>query len=105
MARAPPSPFSAGAVIWKASQVAPYPIISAWIFAPRFRACSISSKTRTPAPSAIINPSLSLSNGRQAFCGSSFLVLRAFIAQKPATERDVTEASEPPVSIILASPY
>src|SRR2546425_1225448 len=49
----------------------PYPTISPWILAPRFRACSHSSRISTAAPSPITKPSRSLSNGRLAVAGSS----------------------------------
>jgi 3-oxoacyl-[acyl-carrier-protein] synthase-1 len=51
------------------SDVAPYPVNSAYIFALLAFACSYSSKTIAPPPPAIINPSLSASYGLDAFSG------------------------------------
>ena len=57
-----------------------------------------------PDPSPITKPSLSLSKGRDAFAGSSFLNDNALMEQKPATAIDVIDASVPPVIITSASP-
>ncbi len=57
-----------------------------------------------PDPSPITKPSLSLSKGLLADFGSSFLVDIAFMAQKPAKDKGVIEASEPPDTIMSASP-
>ena len=51
------------------------------------RACSSSSSTTTPAPSPNTNPSRSLSNGRLALVGSSFLKERALADANPATPK------------------
>src|SRR3954452_2204727 len=48
--------------------------------------------------------SRSRSNGREARCGSSFRVLNAFIAEKPARPIGIIEASEPPARKMSASP-
>jgi hypothetical protein len=57
-----------------------------------------------PLPSAITNPSRSLSNGRLAASGSSLRVVMARAAQKPAIASGVIAASEPPAIIASASP-
>ena len=57
-----------------------------------------------PAPSAITKPSRSLSKGRLAFSGSSFLVESALSAQKPPTPSAVIQLSVPPEIITSASP-
>src|ERR1035437_7562332 len=77
---------------------------SARMCAPRARANSSSSRMRMPAPSPTTKPSRSLSNGRQAWVGSSLRVERAFMAAKPATPSGVMEASVPPAIIASASP-
>ena len=63
-----------------------------------------SSITIVPAPSPITKPSLSLSNGRLAVLGSSFLSLSAFMALKPPIPLALMTASLPPVSTISALP-
>src|SRR3990167_11028391 len=50
-------------------------------------------------------PSRSLSKGREAFSGVSFLRDKALSEQKPPTPKWVIELSVPPASIISASPY
>ena len=57
-----------------------------------------------PAPSPSTKPSRSLSNGRDAVLGSSFLVERAIIALNPPTPLAVPAASEPPHTITSAFP-
>ena len=90
-------------MIWKASQVAPYPTISAKILAPRACACSNDSTTTIPAPSPITKPLLSLSNGIEALIGSS-LNVNAVKEAKPETPRGVIAASVPPATITSTSP-
>src|SRR5437899_579582 len=68
----------------------------------RVRPCSSSSTTKTPAPSLRTKPSRSLSNGRLAAGGLSFLVERARAEQKPPSPIGVMAASLPPVSITSA---
>ena len=58
-----------------------------------------------PAPSPMTKPSRSLSQGREAFSGSSLRVDSAFIAQKPPSEVGVVAYSAPPAIIASASPY
>src|SRR5829696_10293367 len=57
-----------------------------------------------PAPSPMMNPSRSLSNGRLALSGSSLRVDIARIAAKPPTLIGVIAASDPPAIIATASP-
>ncbi len=57
----------------------------------------------TPAPSPMMKPSRSLSNGRLARCGSSLRVDSARIAAKPPTPIGVIAASDPPAIITSAS--
>src|SRR2546421_606177 len=54
----------------------------AYTVASRARACESDSSTSMPAPSPSTNPSLALSNGRDARSGSSFLVDMARITAK-----------------------
>ena len=96
-------PSSSGAVTWFASQVAPYPEISQYIFAPLFLACSYSSRISIPAPSPITNPPLSASNGIEALAGS-VAVLNAFMAENPPIPNGVMLASEPPHTHISLYP-
>ena len=72
--------------------------------APRCFACSSSSRTTTPAPSPRTNPSLSLSNGLDAFIGS-VEVESAVRLVNPATPVSQIHPSAPPASITSASPY
>src|SRR6476659_7005362 len=72
--------------------------------APRRCACSSSSRMTTPAPSPMMKPSRSLSNGRQAVEGLSFCVDSARMAPNPPTLIGVIAASEPPAIIAIASP-
>ncbi len=74
MARAIPSPPSAGAAKWVASAVVPQRMISRWILASRSVGCSRLSKMRMPAPSLMASPSRVASKGRQAVSGSSLSV-------------------------------
>jgi len=62
------------------------------------------SRTSTPAPSPITNPSRPRSNGREAAAGSSLRVESARIAAKPATSGSEMTASADPASITSASP-
>ncbi|CSB57346.1 Uncharacterised protein [Vibrio cholerae] len=57
-----------------------------------------------PAPSPSTKPSRSLSQGRDAFCGSSLRVESAFAAPKPAMPSGVDAFSAPPATIASASP-
>jgi hypothetical protein len=92
----------------------PYPTISAYILAFLLFACSYSSNTIIAAPSLITNPSLSLSKGREAVLGSSFLVeseraLRHYQVNVTYFENapianGQTAASAPPAIITSASP-
>src|SRR5437868_14916823 len=52
----------------------------------------------------MMKPSRSRSNGREARAGSSFLVERARMAAKPATDIGVMADSAPPQIITSASP-
>ena len=90
--------------MWNASALIPYPMTSPCIRAPRCKAVSKSSSTTIPAPSPITKPSRSLSNGRDAFSGSSLRVDSAFMLEKPAIASGVTAASAPPVIIMSAAP-
>ncbi len=49
-------------------------------------------------------PSRSLSNGREACCGSSLRVLMARMAQNPPMPMGTMVASAPPAKMALASP-
>ncbi len=71
--------------------------------APRFLACSNSSRIKIPPPSPITNPSRSVSNGRLAVVA---IVTRrhCLIVQNPAIPVGVIDASDPPVAITFASP-
>ena len=62
------------------------------------------STTKAPAPSPITNPSLSLSNGLEAFLGLSFLVDSAFIAANPPIPAPQTADSAPTTKILSAPP-
>ena len=73
--------------------------------APRFFACSSSSSTTTPAPSASTKPSRSLSHGRLALVGSSLRVDIARAEQKPPIGTPDVVYSAPPATITSASPY
>nr|AFK47420.1 unknown [Medicago truncatula] len=74
------------------------------MFAPLFLACSNSSKTKTPAPSPMTNPSRLVSQGRDALEGSVFLWESALHATKPPKPIGIIAESEPPQSITSASP-
>ena len=78
--------------------------LSVYFFAPLAFACSYSSKISAPAPSPKTKPSLSLSKGRDAVLGSSFLVDKACMALNPPIPAIVTAASEPPETIMSAKP-
>ena len=72
--------------------------------APRFTACSYSSNTRMPAPSAMVKPLRRASNGVQA--SSKVLALvSALLLAKPPMARGCIAASEPPVMMASACPY
>ena len=103
MQSAAPLPSSSGAVIWFASQLAPYPAISPRIFAPLLTACSYSSMIRIPLPSPITNPLLSLSKGIDARAGSSESE-RAFIEAKPPIPSSQIQLSAPPQAITSEYP-
>ena len=72
--------------------------------APRALANSSSSRTRQAAASLNTKPSRSLSNGREALCGSSFRRDRACIALNAPIATLMTPASLPPASITSAWP-
>src|SRR4051812_21761243 len=73
--------------------------------APRACADSMSSSTSITAPSPSTKPARSLSNGREAFSGSSWCSLvSAPSSPKPMTSNHVVSASLPPASMTLASP-
>lgn len=57
-----------------------------------------------PAPSPMTKPSLSLSQGLDAFVGSSLRLERARQAINPPTPEGMTAASAPPASMRSASP-
>ena len=57
-----------------------------------------------PAPSPSTNPSLALSNGRDARSGSSFLVDMARITAKDPMFSGMMAASVPPASTTSARP-
>ena len=75
------------------------------MFAPRFLACSYSSKIKAPPPSPITNPSRLTSKGREASDGFSFCVDKAFNAENPPIPDSLMAASEPPATIISAFPH
>ena len=104
IALAPPSPPGAGDVMWYASDVAPYPTISAYIFLFLNFACSNSSNITIPAPSPITNPLLSLSNGILALF-LSVACESAFILVNPAIPIGVIAASVPPDITISWYPF
>src|SRR5216684_3476664 len=72
--------------------------------APRARAPSSSSRINTPAPSPTMKPSRSLSKGRLARCGASFLVESARSAPNPPIPIGVIAASDPPAIMTSAAP-
>src|SRR3954454_1415098 len=74
------------------------------MWAPRACACSSASRMRTPAPSPMMKPSRSLSNGRHALSGASLRVESARMAAKPPSPMWVMAASEPPAIIASAAP-
>src|SRR3989338_7851196 len=70
----------------------------------RLSACCKFSSTTTAAPSDWTKPLLSLSNGREAAVGESlYLFVSACMFANPATTKGVRAASEPPVTITVAS--
>ncbi len=85
--------------MWWASAVLAEPSTSARGVAPRARACSSSSSTRTPAPSAMTKPSRSLSKGRD-----TPVVDSAVMFSKPATPVGVMALSVPPVTTASQRP-
>ena len=72
--------------------------------APRFCACTRSSRTSTAAPSPMTKPSRFPSKGRLAPAGSSLRRESARMAANPATASGVTPASLPPQSMTSARP-
>ena len=60
-AAAMPRPEGSGWVMWWLSEDIAWPTASAYTRAPRRSACSADSRTTTPQPSAITNPSRSVS--------------------------------------------
>ena len=104
MASATPSPSGCGSVMWCASQLYEPPNTSANGVAPRAKACSSDSNTKTPAPSPITNPSRSLSHGLEALVGSSLRLDMALTEQNPPMPLGRMAASLAPASIRSASP-
>ena len=104
MARVAPRPVGSGAEMWKASAVSAAPTTSAWMVAPRARACSADSSTTTPAPSPNRNPSRSRSNGREACAGSSLRLDSAPMLASAAKATGSSGASEPPARTTSTSP-
>ena len=72
--------------------------------APRARASSRSSSSKTAAPSDKTKPSRRASYGREARSGSSLCVLRACIALKTVSPPRLSAESVPPASIRSAVP-
>ena len=72
--------------------------------APRFLACSSSSRITTAEPSDSTKPSRSLSNGREARVGSSLRVESAFIDANAERVSGVIAASAPPATMTSQSP-
>ncbi len=72
------------------------------MFAPRAMACSRSSRTRVAAPSPMMNPSRSRSNGRLACSGSSLRNDRAREDEKLAMATSTMPASVPPAIMTSA---
>src|SRR4030095_1755610 len=68
------------------------------MLAPRWSAWDSSSRTRMAAPSPRTMPSRSRSKGRQASCGTSFLVDSTRMEQYAAKVNRVKGASAPPAS-------
>ena len=97
MARAAPSLL--GLTISIASEDIEKPATSANIVAPRFFACSNSSKIKIAAPSPCTIPSLVEQNGRQ---DSLDIILRPSHAFIPPKHNML---SEPPVIAIFISPF
>ena len=79
--------------MWWASALIPPPKRVAKIFAPLFFADSSDSITKTPEPSPKTKPSRSLSQGREAFSGSSFLLEIAWAVLKAQMFKSVTDPS------------
>jgi hypothetical protein len=69
------------------------------------RACSSSSSTTMPAPSANTKPSRSLSKGRLAAGGSSLRLDNARAEINPPSAIGVIVDSDPPVIMMSASSY
>src|SRR5512135_39100 len=72
--------------------------------APRLRACSSSSKIKSPHPSDKTKPSRLLSKGREAFSGSSLRADKTLTTSKAPKVMGVNGASEAPAIIRSASP-
>ena len=94
MHRSAPSP--EGDTISAPSEVAPYPVTSQMMFAPRAKACSSSSTTTHPPPREGAKPSLFASYAREAIAGVSlYLLVSAPIASNIAAI-DQCISSAPP---------
>src|ERR1700739_1098097 len=76
----------------------------AYTVAPRSRACDADSRTSIPAPSPSTNPSLALSNGRDARSGSSLRVDIARMTANAPMFSGMMAASVPPVRTTSAPP-
>src|SRR4051812_17792248 len=82
----------------------PAPARRAYTVAPRAAAWSARSRTSAPAPSPMTNPSRPLSQGREAFSGSSLRVDIARMDAKPAIGSGWITASVPPATTTSARP-
>src|SRR3954469_4759488 len=82
----------------------PAPASRAYPRAPRAAAWSARSSTTAPAPSPSTKPSRPLSQGRDAFSGSSLRVDMARIEAKPASGSGLMTASVPPPMTTSARP-
>ncbi len=85
--------------MWCASAFDADPSTSARIVAPRRSAADHSSRTSTAAPSLMMNPSRSASNGRDTPVDE-----RAVMFPKPASAVSVIDASAPPLSTASQRP-
>ena len=104
MAAAAHLPPGSGRAMLCASQVMPQPASTASGSALRWRACAAVSRSRTPEPSAMTNPSRSVSNGRLAFCGSSLRRESTLMQPYASTTRGVMVDSAPPARTTSARP-
>ena len=99
------APSPEGATMSYPSELAPYPTISAYIFAPLALACSYSSKTIIPPPPAITNPSLSESYARLARCGVLLYLDDIAPIASNKDDKDQSNSSPPPAKTISCIPY